>query len=160
VGRKLYNENFITKIMKLISHRGNIEGVIESSENDPQYIDKALNLGYDVEIDIWYVDKILYSGHDAPTYTLDLNWLLDRKEMLWIHSKNITSLKYMKDLDEHLHYFWHQTDDITITSKGFFWTYPGKELTNHSIAVLPEKEKFNNIEDSYGICSDFIKKYR
>ena len=146
--------------MKLIAHRGNIEGVIKSSENDPLYIDKALNLGYDVEIDIWYADGVLYSGHDEPTYPIDLRWLLDRKELLWIHCKNIIALNYMKGLNENLHYFWHQTDDVTITSKGFFWTYPGKELTSYSIAVLPENEKFDNIEESYGICSDFIINYR
>jgi hypothetical protein len=26
------------------------------------------------------------------------------------------------------HYFWHQEDDYTITSKGFIWVYPGKPL--------------------------------
>ena len=24
------------------------------------------------------------------------------------------------------HYFWHQEDDYTITSKGIIWAYPGK----------------------------------
>ena len=40
--------------MILISHRGNIEGKQPKLENKPEYISKALELGYNVEIDIWY----------------------------------------------------------------------------------------------------------
>ena len=39
--------------MILISHRGNINGRQPNLENLPEYIDSALELGYDVEIDIW-----------------------------------------------------------------------------------------------------------
>jgi len=38
--------------MILISHRGNINGRLESYENAPNYIDSAISKGYDVEIDI------------------------------------------------------------------------------------------------------------
>ena len=38
--------------MKLISHRGNINGKIEKFENNPNYIDTAIEQGYDVEIDL------------------------------------------------------------------------------------------------------------
>ena len=37
--------------MILISHRGNIDGKIVERENHPEYIDEAIALGYDVEID-------------------------------------------------------------------------------------------------------------
>ena len=50
--------------MLLISHRGNINGKFESYENEPNYIDKALSLGYDVEVDVWFVDDNFYLGHD------------------------------------------------------------------------------------------------
>ena len=54
------------------------------------------------------------------------------------------------------HYFWHQEDDYTITSKGIIWAYPGKKLTNNSICVLPEL--FNkHIEDCLGICQIIFK---
>jgi hypothetical protein len=56
------------------------------------------------------------------------------------------------------HYFWHQEDDYTITSKGFIWTYPGKKLFLKSICVLPEKFNYEKIKCT-GICSDFIEKY-
>ena len=40
--------------MILISHRGNLDGKNESEENNPLYIEEALNAGYEVEIDVWY----------------------------------------------------------------------------------------------------------
>ena len=41
--------------MKFISHRGNINGKNESMENHPLAIQTALNAGFDVEIDVWFV---------------------------------------------------------------------------------------------------------
>ena len=37
--------------MRLIAHRGNINGRNKKRENEIEYILEALNLGYDVEID-------------------------------------------------------------------------------------------------------------
>jgi hypothetical protein len=59
-----------------------------------------------------------------------------------------------------IHCFWHQDDDLTLTSKNFIWTYPGKDLINGAIAVLPEIELHKNIENAGGICSDFIENYK
>ena len=39
--------------MVLISHRGNLEGKNIELENDPTYIDSAIEKGFDVEIDLW-----------------------------------------------------------------------------------------------------------
>ena len=57
------------------------------------------------------------------------------------------------------HYFWHQEDDYTITSKGYIWTYPSKKLLPNSICVLPEKASYKSF-NCLGICSDFIEKYK
>ena len=43
--------------MKLIAHRGNIDGPNPSKENHPEYIESAIVDGYDVEIDLRY-DKV------------------------------------------------------------------------------------------------------
>ena len=56
------------------------------------------------------------------------------------------------------HVFWHQEDDVTLTSRGFLWTYPGKYLTPHSICVMPERANYETI-DCAGVCTDFIKRY-
>ena len=63
-----------------------------------------------------------------------------------------------------IHCFWHQKDDVTLTSRNFIWTYPGKPLTDNSIAVLPELNNDNSMKmlpkKLFGICSDYIKNYR
>ena len=146
--------------MILISHRGNINGRFESWENEPTYIDLAISKGYDVEVDIWYKDNMLWLGHDKPDYGIDFKFIKDRNSKLWIHCKNIEAVLYFKECDYDVNYFWHQEDDITLTSKGYMWTYPGKKLTKYSIAVMPENIQFDNISVAYGICSDFVVKYK
>jgi len=143
--------------MILISHRGNIDGP-HADENKPLHIENAISLGYDVEIDMWLVCGILYLGHDEPSYKIDYDFLL--KDKLWIHCKNIEALLYLKEMRNMNNYFWHQEDDVTLTSNGFLWTYPGKYLTKYSIAVMLETKPFDNISISYGICSDYIKNYK
>ena len=63
--------------IKLISHRGNINGCNPKLENTPDYIKDAIHLGYDVEIDIWYSNNTLWLGHDNPEYQIDLHFLLE-----------------------------------------------------------------------------------
>jgi hypothetical protein len=142
--------------MILISHRGNIEGKIPEKENDPKYIDNAIELGYDVEVDMWWIDGRVYLGHDNPQYEISDEWLEDRINNLWIHCKNIELLKWIRSTT--LHYFWHENDILTLTSKNYLWVYPGKQPISGSISVLPE---IYNDDTSLcvGICSDFIKKY-
>tara|TARA_Y100000034_G_scaffold130569_1_gene189330 strand:- start:1673 stop:2110 length:438 start_codon:yes stop_codon:yes gene_type:complete len=141
--------------MILISHRGNLKGKLPEYENDPGYIDEALNKGYEVEIDVWYKDKNWYLGHDGPQYEINLKYL--KNDKFWCHAKNIEALNKM--LKHDIHCFWHQEDDVTLTSKGFMWTYPGKPLTDKSICVLPEKN--NQIpKKALGICSDYVVNYK
>ena len=151
--------------MKLISHRGNLNGKSKNFENKPTYLDKAIQEGFDVEIDVWCVYDLqlgwmLFLGHDKPQYNVDFNWFYDRISKLWIHCKNIDAMSFFKNCEYSFNYFWHQQDDVTITSMGYFWTYPGKQLTIHSVAVLPEVSNFLELDIAYGICSDYIIKYQ
>lgn len=145
--------------MILISHRGNLNGKFESYENEPMFIDKAISEGYDVEVDVWYIDGVLFLGHDKPQYGVDFRWFIERLSKLWVHCKNIESILYFQECGYEINYFWHQEDDITLTSKNFIWTFPGKKLTSRSIAVLPESVKDWELTECLGICSDYIKKY-
>lgn len=144
--------------MILISHRGNLNGKILELENKPEYIDSAIEAGFNVEIDLWVNDGILYLGHDEPMYIIDYNWLKERKRKLWIHCKNIEALELMDEKIE-LHYFWHEEDTLTLTSQGTIWVYPGKQPIKNSIAVMPEIYG-DNITYCLGICSDYIEKYK
>lgn len=141
--------------MFLISHRGNISGKLPERENTVDYIQEALGLGYDVEVDVWKTGNEFYLGHDGPETLIKLEFL--RNDKLWCHAKNMDSLAAM--MSESIHCFWHQTDDVTLTSRGYLWTYPGKPLTENSICVMPELNE-QPIENSVGVCSDFIDNYR
>ncbi len=143
--------------MILISHRGNTNEKDTRRENHPSYIDKALQTGYDVEIDIWVKNNTPILGHDVAQYEISYNWLEARQDKLWIHCKNSSAIEWLVSYSN-LNYFWHQKDDLTITSKGIFWAYPGKQPIKNSIAVLPEI--FNDdLSQCIGVCSDYIQNY-
>lgn len=145
--------------MYFISHRGNIENKIEELENSPLYIDNALELGYDVEIDLWKIDSELFLGHDEPTYSIELDWLIERKERLWVHCKNIESLIHLSSNKIDLNYFWHDQDFATLTSKNFIWAKENKKLIVNSIAMIPDFYQINYY-NCIGVCSDQIKKFK
>jgi hypothetical protein len=148
--------------MKLIAHRGNIEGPDTLKENHPNFIDAAMAIGFDVEIDIRLIDRKFYLGHDDPQYHVPMTWLVERKDNLWIHCKNLESLQNLISSPVDFNCFWHQTDDFTLTSKKYIWTYPGKKYNYKSVIVMPELnvslENFSEIlkYDCFGICSDYV----
>ena len=145
--------------MKYIAHRGNTSGKFESYENEPNYIDKAIKEGFDVEVDVWYIDNVLYLGHDKPQYGINFEWFVDRISSLWIHCKNIEAILYFKNHKEEFNFFWHQEDDITLTSLNYIWAYPGKQPIKNSVAVMPEIHN-EDTSECIAICSDIITKYK
>jgi hypothetical protein len=144
--------------MILISHRGNIDGKIIERENHPTYIDEAIALEYDVEIDVWMIEGVLFLGHDEPQYGVSQHWFSERYEKLWIHCKNIEAVEWFNMLNSY-HYFWHQEDTLTLTSMNVIWAYPGKQPIKGSIAVMPEIYN-DNLDECIGICSDYINDYK
>ena len=141
--------------MIFIAHRGNVDGKKIAEENKPSYIEAALSLGYDVEVDIWHIDDGWFLGHDKPQYKIDISFL--KNERLWCHAKNIQAFSRM--LNSKIHCFWHQNDDITLTSRGYIWTYPDQELVTNSVCVMPEITG-QNFSNCAAICSDVVAKYR
>jgi len=142
-------------LMILISHRGNINQINSKYENSPEYVMEACMKGYDVEIDVWFYKNCFYLGHDEPQYKIKSDFLTNSK--FWCHAKNSASLEMMSKLN--CHFFWHNIDDYTITSKGFVWIYPGKKLLKKGICVLPEISNYKKI-DCLGVCSDMIEQYK
>lgn len=145
--------------MKLIAHRGNTDGSILEKENRPDYIQNALDDGFDAEIDLWYIHAKLFLGHDGPQYPIKLDWLLNNQNKLWIHCKDLNSLKFILDFDT-LNCFWHQNDKFTLTSKNIIWTYPNNPITEKSVIVILDVDyKYREPLNCYGICSDYVSKY-
>lgn len=141
--------------MKIISHRGNLNGVDSKNENKPETIMKALDLGFDVEIDIRVINGEIYLGHDEPQYKINLEFL--QNDRLWIHCKNKHALELMSKT-RGVHYFWHQSDTYTLTSKNIIWTYVGADLIENAICVLPQANQ--DISKCYGVCTDYSILFR
>lgn len=144
--------------MFFISHRGNLNGPNKKEENKIEYINIALKKNFHVEIDLWFVNKKFYLGHDNPLYEVEKSFLKNKK--FWIHTKNLECFYELSKSD--LNYFWHESDQVIFTSKGFFWNFPGTKLDKKkSIYVLPENhKKFDATLNYKGICSDYILMYK
>ncbi len=139
--------------MIIISHRGYISGPDQTLENNPNHIKELLKSNIQVEIDVWFVNNVLVLGHDTPQYIVNEDFL--QSEGLWCHAKNLEALHYMLS-NKIKNCFWHENDYCTLTSSGYIWTFPDKQVTDKSIIV----DINNNWKDKnyrcYGVCVDFL----
>ena len=142
--------------MILISHRGNIDSIIIKRENTQSYIQEAIDLGYDVEVDVWYMDNTFWLGHDTLQYEVGIDWLLDRKDKLWVHCKNFEALTELVDTE--LRVFYHKEEDYTIISDKHIWAHNLKNIDDKCIIPLLSKTELKTWKsvDVHGVCSDYI----
>ena len=143
--------------MKIISHRGNLNGPFPEKENTAAYILKALKV-FEVEVDVWY-DEIagLYLGHDEPGQQIGVNFLLENREKLWVHCKNIEALELLKDLN--VNCFGHNLDEFVLTSKGHIFTYPHSSQSESSIIVDLCADCAGEDLHGFGVCTDYPNKF-
>jgi len=147
----------------LIAHRGNISGPNSKKENHPDYILKAIQKGFEVEVDIWRIENKWILGHDEPQYEIKKSFFESKSvNFIWFHAKNIFALNTLTSKNAELKFFWHQEDEYTLTSNKYIWTYPGKTLTRKSICVMPEISNYSleQLSKSSGICSDHVLRYK
>ncbi len=144
--------------MRLIAHRGNLNGKIERKENTIEYIEGAISQGYDVEIDVRFAEGELWLGHDAPCEKLDPEWLDARWKYLWVHCKDLASIQHLRM--SNLNYFGHDNDDFVLTSKGYIFCKPTPNLDTNCVMVMPEyyNYKYTN-EKCFAILTDFPKRF-
>jgi hypothetical protein len=143
-----------------IAHRGLYLGPNSGQENKPSQVQMALNAGFDVELDVWFQNNKFFLGHDKPQYEVPKEFFFNYK--MWLHAKDIPTFLELKSHPV-AEVFFHQEDQVAITSGKYLWTYPNKNniLTKDSIAVMPERVgKWKDIESCAGICSDFISNYK
>jgi hypothetical protein len=147
--------------MKIISHRGNINGPNHNSENRPSYIDSAIKLGYDVEVDIRFIDGYFWLGHDSPQYKIELPWMKMRKNKLWFHCKDqISSLK-MLELNDEYQFFCHKNDSFVLTSNSYIWVHDLNSVIDERCIIplitLNDINEYKNTKPGY-VCTDFVRK--
>jgi hypothetical protein len=144
---------------RLICHRANLRGPDPERENSMSAIQECISLGYDVEIDVFRYKNKLYLGHDKGQEPLDLSFIKNNQEKLWIHCKDLDSLAFFVGTDTN--FFWHQNDDYTLTSKKFIWTYPKKKVDKPCVIVcktLLQTRKYLQ-SNAYKICTDYAIKF-
>ena len=147
--------------MKIISHRGNIDSINPDRENTFEYIDEAISLDFEVEIDLWRIDKELFLGHDEPETKVELPWLWYRKDSLWIHTKNSSALEYLVALNKYhdLKYFWHSVEPYILTSNSIIWAHEFDNIESPETCIVPllDKETLTATTPRrwYGVCTDF-----
>jgi hypothetical protein len=142
--------------MRFIAHRANIDGPNRNTENTEDSIVSAVKLGFDCEIDVWYLSGDFWLGHDYPQYKTSLDFLLKYKAFLWLHCKHIDSLIQLKS---GFNCFFHDKDIYTITTYGNIWGNINSPVVKDGIVVMPEKGSVFSFECA-GICSDYILKYK
>lgn len=149
--------------MILISHRGNTNGPSPDYENRPELVITLLTQKISVEVDLRYYKNNFYLGHDEPQYEISPEFLLENKDLLWVHCKDKEAFNQALKLRK-VHCFWHQEDDYTMTNFGYVWAYPGKEsVSSLCIGVMPESHwsPEETLKKSFiGICTDYIGQYK
>ena len=145
--------------MMIISHRANLDGPNLFSENRPEAIDHCISLDIPVEVDLRWHSNQFYLGHDEPQYPVEVKYLLENKDWLWIHCKEREAFHEALKI-KRFNCFWHQQDDYTMTSFGYTWAYPGSlPVGPMCIGVMPELKW--SLEESlkkgfFGLCTDNV----
>lgn len=145
--------------MKLISHRGNYNGIRPERENKPSYIDTTLSMGYDVEVDIRFIEGDFYLGHDTPDTKINEEWILNRKEKIWFHCKDLYSAQQFKKMNSDIKYFCHSNDDFILTSTNHIWVHNlNLNLDDSCIIPLLDEKSAKSYDNQlvYAICTDHI----
>jgi len=163
--------------VRIISHRGNLIGPDSERENTIEAIEKALSLGYDVEIDIWYVAGSYWLGHDKPERKFDLNKLYEwcKKRNIYLHCKDHYSLlMYLKDkanMISNVYPFFHQEDPCILLRDDIVWVHREcvggfQSMPEKCIAVLPKCKNLVDIANDlvltkfFGVCTDYPEDVR
>lgn len=145
------------KEIRLISHRGNIDGPSEM-ENRPTYIDFAIHVGFEVEVDVWEKNGELWLGHDKPKLKIQKGWLLDRQKSLLCHAKNMRAAIILESMG--MECFGHNYDAFVMSNVGDIILHPNAKLVDGCLVMLPEnRKKGEDYSNADAICSDWIALY-
>lgn len=134
--------------MRVISHRGNLTGRNPDRENHPHFVMGAIDSGFDTEIDVWCDGKTIFLGHDMPQYPVKESFLLHPN--LWCHAKNQEAFVVMSKIGSH--YFWHENDRFTITSRGRVWCFPNNYHPEGVTVIHGDKYPKHLV---WGVCTDY-----
>jgi hypothetical protein len=153
--KKLYLPN-------IIAHRGLLTGPDTVLENTLEQLRKNFQNQIISEVDIWYQEDTFYLGHDSPTYKISLDWILQNKKYILIHAKNVEAFAIFQKLQSRdgidLHYFFHTSENVVFTSRGYIIPYVGEDVYDGWIYMMPERTECKKMKNAVGpgmFCSDY-----
>tara|TARA_B110000858_G_scaffold163917_1_gene189741 strand:+ start:322 stop:765 length:444 start_codon:yes stop_codon:yes gene_type:complete len=115
--------------MKLISHRGNTNGINSDEENNPSKI-AQVSSKFKVEVDLWSINNELHLGHDSPDHKIDLDFL-ERYDLL-VHCKNLPAIELLSR-SKKIEFFYQEDEKIIITSKNNYLYHASSSLKKNNI---------------------------
>lgn len=95
-------------------------------------------------------------GHDSPDYEINLDWLCERSNFLWVHCKDFDSLSMLVDKD--LRVFFHEKESYSIINNKLIWAHDLSDVNAKCIIPLLTEDQVKswNPIPVFGICSDFV----
>lgn len=145
-----------------IAHRGNVIAPQPERENHPEYVEDAILAGYDVMVDVWWNNDGFFLGNEQPSHLVQRDFLERNKEALWCRARDATSLSKLLEIPG-IHVFIVEQDHVVLTSRGVPIVTHGRMVDSFCVCVLPERVRTYSewhLRRCYGICSDFIAKYK
>lgn len=158
--------------MRIISHRGNLNGPDKTRENEMFYLVEALNKGFDIEFDLWYFADRFWLGHDNPERSFSIDTLMIwtskySNQKFYVHCKNVWALEKMLYFEKsNLIPFFHDADQCILLRDNTIWVHPNAIVSSQSkeksIAVFPTCRSVQydinldlDFKNFYGICTDY-----
>jgi hypothetical protein len=143
-----------------IAHRGLTGGSCIEKENNLETLKERCRLGLYSECDIWMINGMLFLGHDKADNKIQFEDI--NSEYLLLHAKNRQAYEYLLHKAKYkgclLNVFWHTDEDYVLTNHGDSIVYPGKELIEDSVFMMPENSiGVENKGLCKFICSDYYK---
>ena len=138
----------------------NVKDGSDSNSNSELYMPLPLH----ATVKLFNEDKTSsYFSENNSEFLEETGYQCENLKYLLLHCKNLDALYELMRRPFKYVYFWHQEDDFTLTSNDVIWTYPGKHLTNKSVAVVPERcesyWKHVKTLDLVGVCTDYVEKF-
>jgi hypothetical protein len=117
--------------MILISHRGNIRGRIESLENDPEYVLKAIKSGFNCLVDLWFDTPIkgdveqFFTGNNEPVYPVDSEFMDTKGILFKVHTD--IAFEMMQKFWNHTVFYKSEEFDFPCDKNCETWTIESKD---------------------------------
>jgi hypothetical protein len=144
--------------VRLIAHRGNLNGPIPERENHPDYLVEALNCGVEVEVDVWVTDgKIFFGEHEVGETFV---YLISKDA--WFNCKNPEAVEYFKTRNdgENYKYFYETDGGKIVSSTGHEWVEAPLDLEEEQSSEVIVLDLSEGHDYKYGevfaVCTDFV----